>query len=281
MLPQLLGYLRVAVGGYTVFLLASSFWIRVPVGIFLVYQLFIKRNKRLRPTRTWATTAWTQHDSPAPNTTGLPAVYFLYVLGSGGHTAEMVETIKKQFQGQPNQHRRYVITSGDKDSFNHAERLEDLIKQICPAGGGGTYDSFAIPRARRVHQSLVTSPFTCLVTAIQAVIALTLQPTSRPYENYRNQFKWPHVVATNGPATGFIVCLVAHLLKMFYLVPANCLKMVYIESWARTKSLSLTGKLFLWTGIADVFCVQHQELARKIGAEHLGLVRTKPMPQTD
>lgn len=207
---------------------------------------------------------------PGPDTSGLPAAYFLYILGSGGHTTEMLEMVKRKFQPQANQHRRYVITTGDSDSLSRVVRLETAIKSAVPDAGRGTIDSFTLPRARRVHQPLWTAPVTCLATAAQAVNALTRAPNARPRSRHGRQFKYPHVVVTNGPATGFIVCLVAHLLKVLYLVPQNRLKMVYIESWARSRTLSLTGKLFLWTGIADVFCVQHEELARRIGAVYVG-----------
>ncbi|KAK4458518.1 UDP-N-acetylglucosamine transferase subunit ALG14 [Cladorrhinum samala] len=245
---------------------------------FVVFRhFFVKRNTAPTPGRMWATTLWGEGEEPVPDTAGLPAVYFLFVLGSGGHTAEMMEIIKKQFQGRPNQHRRYVVTSGDTSWFN-AMSLEHTIFMTYHDGNGGTCDLFTIPRARKVHQSLLTSPFTCLWTAIKAFYALTLHPADRPAERYGDSYKWPHVIVTNGPATGFIVCLVAHLLKMFYLAPPNCLKMVYIESWARTRSLSLTGKLFKWTGIADMLCVQHKGLATKTGAEYIGLVKTKNVP---
>lgn len=206
-----------------------------------------------------------------PDTSGLPAVYFLYILGSGGHTTEMLLTVQRKIRAQANQHRRYVISNGDVDSFRRLSALEAKIRRVLPDGGlSGTSDSFTIPRARRVHQSLLTAPFSCLATAIVAVNALTREPEDRPTTRHGRQFKYPHVVVTNGPATGFIVCLVAHLLKMFYMVPQNRLKMVYIESWARTRTLSLTGKLFLWSGIADMFCVQHEELARRTGGVMVG-----------
>ncbi|GAB1313491.1 UDP-N-acetylglucosamine transferase subunit [Madurella fahalii] len=211
-------------------------------------------------------------DDPAPDTSRLPAVYFLYILGSGGHTTEMLETVKRKFQPQPNQHRRYVITTGDSDSLSRVIRLETAIKSAVPDARRGTIDAFTLPRARRVHQPLWTAPLTCAATAAQAVNALTRAPNARPRSRHGRQFKYPHVVVTNGPATGFIVCLVAHLLKIFYLVPQNRLKMVYIESWARTRTLSLTGKLFLWTAIADLFCVQHEELARMTGGVYVGAV---------
>ncbi|KAK4228927.1 glycosyltransferase [Podospora fimiseda] len=277
-LKHLAGYLGAITAGYAVFLLLSSFWIRTPLGMILVSQFIIRQRQGLSMGRMWSGATWSQHEGPVPDISDLPAVYFLYVLGSGGHTAEMIETIKKQFQAQYNQHRRYVITSGDDDSLMSVARLETLINRTYPTGRAGSFDYFTIPRARKVHQPLLTSPFTCLITALQAILALSTHPYARPPLDFGDQFKWPHVIVTNGPATGFIVCLVAHVLKMLYLVPQNCLKMVYIESWARTRSLSLTGKLFLWTGIADVFCVQHEKLAEEIGADYIGLVSAKPMP---
>jgi len=218
-------------------------------------------------------------NAPVPDTDVLPAVYFLYVLGSGGHSAEMVETIKQKFRGQKNQHRRYVITSGDKSSQNMITTLETTISDAYPDERAGTRDVFLIKRARAVHQSLWTTPFTCLMSAAHAINALTREPNLRPSRTYGYGFKYPHVIITNGPATGFIIALVAHLLKIFYLVPPNRLKTVYIESWAKTKTLSLTGKLFRWTGIADMFCVQHEMLARSIpGAAFVGKVTARVTP---
>jgi len=218
-------------------------------------------------------------DAPIPDTDSLPAVYFLYVLGSGGHSAEMVETIKQKFRGQKNQHRRYIVTSGDKSSLSMVTSLESIIRDAYPGDEAGTSDVFRMQRARAVHQSLLTAPFTCLVSAAHAINALTREPNLRPATKFGYQFKYPHVVITNGPATGFIVALVAHILKIFNLVPPSRLKTVYIESWARTTSLSLTGKLFLWTGIANKFCVQHEPLARSIpGAEYAGRITARLTP---
>ena len=220
-----------------------------------------------------------RRDPSTPSTAGLPAVYFLYILGSGGHTSEMLETIKRKFTPQTNAHRRYLVTTGDTDSLHRVVQLEALIHRCFPDARAGTLDTFRVPRARRVHQPLWTAPLTCLATAIHAVNALTREPDARPATRHGAQFKYPHVVLTNGPATGFVVCLVAHLLKLFYLAPRDRLKMVYVESWARTRSLSLTGRLFLWSGIADMFCVQHEALARRYkGTVYVGVVAARLAP---
>lgn len=191
----------------------------------------------------------------------------------------MLETIKRKFVPQTNAHRRYLVTTGDTDSLARVTKLEALIRHCFPDARAGTLDTFRVPRARRVHQPFWTAPFTCLSTAVHAVNALTREPNARPITAHGSQFKYPHVVVTNGPATGFIVCLVAHALKLFYLVPQGRLKMVYVESWARSRSLSLTGRLFLWSGIADMFCVQHEALARRYrGTVYVGIVAARLAP---
>ncbi|KAK0626335.1 glycosyltransferase family 1 protein [Immersiella caudata] len=261
------------------FILSLS-WITAAAAVFagfIVFRHMMLKHDWFQAGRRWITVS--DPNAPAPDTESLPAVYFLYVLGSGGHSAEMIETIKQKFRGQKNQHRRYVITSGDKSSINMITGLETTISDACPDDRAGTRDVFLIKRARAVHQPLWTSPFTCLISAAHAVNALTREPNLRPITRYGHQFKYPHVVVTNGPATGFIIGVVAHLLKIFYLVPPNRLKIVYIESWAKTKTLSLSGKLFYWTGIANMFCVQHETLAKSIpGARYVGIVTARVTP---
>lgn len=247
---------------------------------FTVYRHFEILGRRQRPAgRNWLATSNAPETSTTgaqvPNTTSLPAVYFAYILGSGGHTAEMIETIKQSFRGQANMHRRYIISTGDSSSLAKARLLESIIKDAYPGGDAraGTSDIFLIRRARKVHQPLYTAPFTCLTSAFHAANALTRMPSLRSTKANGKEFKYPHVIVTNGPANGFIVCLVAHLLKIFYIVPENRAKMVYIETWARSKTMSLTGKLFLKTGIADIVGVQHESLARIFkGTKYIGPV---------
>ncbi|KAK3314651.1 oligosaccharide biosynthesis protein Alg14 like-domain-containing protein [Apodospora peruviana] len=271
---------------FTAFIILSWSWftalIAVLAGFVVFRHLTLKWERPLPPHNDSSSRSQRKASTtnpPVPDTSLLPAVYFLYVLGSGGHSAEMIDTVTQQFRGQSNQHRRYVITSGDSSSQGMAERLEARIRDAFSGSDpskAGTRDIFRIRRARDVHQPLLTAPFTCLASAAHAVGAITREPTSRSEKRYGRQFKYPHVIVTNGPASGFIVSLVAHFLKVFYLVPRNRLKIVYIESWARSRTLSLTGKLFLWTGIADKFCVQHETLARMTGAEYMGRVGIRP-----
>ncbi|KAL2265285.1 hypothetical protein VTJ83DRAFT_6385 [Remersonia thermophila] len=239
--------------------------------------------KRSSPPASSGRRWMSQASSAGPTTDHLPAVYFLYVLGSGGHTSEMLETVKRHFSPQPNLHRRYLVTLGDHDSLRRLCELEDLIHRSVPdVRSQGTWDVVWVPRARRVHQPLWTAPLTCLQAAVWTVAALALTPdlrrtppsrhrrsgggSSQETDDQDDPFRYPHVVVTNGPGTGFIVALVARLLKLLCLAPRDRLRTVYVESWARTRTLSLTGRLFLRTGLADVFGVQHRGLERRYGA---------------
>ncbi|PSR97323.1 oligosaccharide biosynthesis protein Alg14 like-domain-containing protein [Coniella lustricola] len=204
-----------------------------------------------------------------PDLSQLPAVSYLYVLGSGGHTTEMIAIIKQSFKANKNQHRRYIITDGDTHSLNQSKALENLIRASCP-DDAGTHDTLMVTRARAVHQSFITSVFTSAKSALDIIAALTAVPSQRRYGPDSALFKWPHVIVTNGPGTGFIVGLVAFALKVVCRVPKDRLKVVFVETWARDNKLGLTGKLFNMTGIADLFVVQSPLLAKAVGKPNIG-----------
>ncbi len=50
--------------------------------------------------------------------------------------------------------------------------------------------------------------------------------------------------------------------------------MIYIETWAHVTTLSLTGKLFHWFNLADLYVVQHKPLAYKYSKYFLVVVDT-------
>ncbi|KAK3304126.1 glycosyltransferase family 1 protein [Chaetomium strumarium] len=268
-----LGFICVLISSVIAFFCFSWSQITAAVCVFVGFLIWRHVSITREPYPPQRGRRWISDDgnTSVPDTSRLPAVYFFYVLGSGGHTTEMLDIIKQKFRPQANQHRRYLVTIGDQDSLSRVARLEAQIHNACAGDNTrGTLDTFQVPRARRVHQPFWTAPLTCGLTAVYCINALTREPEMRPRARHSTQFKYPHVIVTNGPATGFVVCAVAHLLKMLYLVPDNRLKMVYVESWARSRTLSLTGRLFWRTNIANMFCVQHEELAQRLdGAVYL------------
>ncbi|RGP78443.1 beta-1,4-n-acetylglucosaminyltransferase [Fusarium longipes] len=193
--------------------------------------------------------------------------YYLFVLGSGGHTKEMLMMMDDGYCSFRNFHRRYLISSGDTMSANHLEDYEAELQDLCAAQGTqpGTYDTVTVTRARQIHQSLLTTPFTALLSILDIFPALMTPPAN----DIGARMRYPTCIFTNGPATGFFVGLAAHLLKLLYLVPETSMHIIYVESWARITTLSLTGKLFYYTGIADVL-VQHKKVAEKYGVQYCG-----------
>ena len=168
--------------------------------------------------------------------------------------------IQRQFPPSPNTHRRYVITSGDNYSAGVLTQLEQSIKRQFGSDAAGTYDAFMVRRSRKVHQTWLSAIWSTVASTASLLLSLTTTP-----QHVRPGTQWhlPQVIVTNGPGTGFVLCVLAHLLKILHMAPPQALKIVYIESLARVKTLSLTGKLFEMTNIADVFIVQHPSLAKK------------------
>lgn len=83
----------------------------------------------------------------------------------------------------------------------------------------------------------------------------------------------PNVILTNGPATGAVVVGAAVLLRFVGWKDAagrNVLRTIYVESFARVKRLSLSGRLLL--PVVDRFLVQWRELAKPGSrAEYVGI----------
>ncbi|PTB63729.1 glycosyltransferase family 1 protein [Trichoderma citrinoviride] len=194
--------------------------------------------------------------------------YTLFVLGSGGHTKEMLMMMDDGSCDFARSHRRYLISSGDSMSAHHLSDYEARLRALCASRGTlpGTHDQRTVTRARRVHQPLWSTPLTALRSILDIFPALLAPPDNE----VGRALRYPARVFSNGPATGFFVALAVHLLKMLYVVPESCCKVIYIESWARISTLSLTGKLLLYTGIADVFVTQHQEVATRYGVQNAG-----------
>jgi len=132
--------------------------------------------------------------------------------------------------------------------------------------GPDHYNVAIVPRARKIHQSLLTTPFSCLVTFYSCFPPLfgaprlpANQTPTTPYEAAAADV--PDLIIANGPATAVIVVLASLVLRFFDLRGANTrrkCKTVYVESFARVKTLSLSGRVLVW--IVDRFMVQWEAL---------------------
>ncbi|KFA70310.1 hypothetical protein S40285_01754 [Stachybotrys chlorohalonatus IBT 40285] len=235
----------------------------------LVALLIFLTTRHLQITQSRQLRRWTHLGPPGHRKVRrLAQDYYLFVLGSGGHTKEMLMMMDDGSCDFAGLHRRYLISSGDKMSENHLEDYEAELRALCEKKGTapGTYDKRTVTRARRVHQPLWSTPFSALLSVVD-IFPILLSP---PKHLTARRVRFPSQIFSNGPATGFFVALAVHVLKMFYLVPLDRMQFIYIESWARISTLSLTGKLLFYTGLADVLLVQHEEVAAAYGMQNAG-----------
>ncbi|KZV70704.1 glycosyltransferase family 1 protein [Peniophora sp. CONT] len=165
-------------------------------------------------------------------------------LGSGGHTSEMLALVSS-LDFTRYTPRTYIVSEGDELSAQKAADLEKLRhNSIKPNENGSSY-ILTIPRARRVHQSLLTTPFSALKTLVGALNYMTV-----PALRHKPQDA-PEVLLLNGPGTCFVLCVAALINRMLGL---HSPRVIYVESFARVKSLSLSGRLL--RPIVDSFIVQ-------------------------
>lgn len=191
--------------------------------------------------------------------------HLLIVLGSGGHTAEMFALLKG-LDAKSYNRRTYVFSSGDALSAAMVKRYEARIQDDNNgngSGGAGEYELLEVPRARKIHQSLLTTPASAL-RSLFACLKLLREGT----------YGYPDLILTNGPGTAVILILASLILRFFDVKGAQSegkMRSIYVESWARVKRLSLSGKLLL--KVVDRFLVQWEELEGVGGrGEYLGVL---------
>ncbi|PSN68716.1 oligosaccharide biosynthesis protein Alg14 like protein [Corynespora cassiicola Philippines] len=208
------------------------------------------------------------------------SVRLLVVLGSGGHTSEMLSLLRDLDPRKYTQ-RTYIVSSGDAFSAARAAEFERALEERVRGGdadaekkahvGPECYAIATLPRARRIHQSLLTTPFSALRTLVYAFRPLVAQRDGGVGAEVQDL---PDLIVTNGPATAVIVVLASFILRFFDIRGAQSrgkCKTIYVESFARVKTLSLSGKLLL--RVVDRFLVQWQELEGKGGrAEYCGML---------
>ncbi|GAA5861259.1 hypothetical protein JCM3774_002244 [Rhodotorula dairenensis] len=164
-------------------------------------------------------------------------------LGSGGHTAEMMRLVAHLDWNRFTK-RVWVISSGDALSESKALALEKSI-------GNGEFRLLRIPRARRVHQSYLTSPFTTLYSLASCLWHIAIAPvwSNAPKKVFAD------LVLLNGPGSCVPITVAAFIPR---LIGAPSASLVYIESLARTRRLSLSARLV--RPLVDRFFVQWETL---------------------
>ncbi|SPC64717.1 related to ALG14 - component of UDP-GlcNAc transferase [Ustilago sp. UG-2017b] len=163
-------------------------------------------------------------------------------LGSGGHTAELLQLLSALPTDRYTQ-RIYLVSSGDRFSVDKAK---DLERRLCSTSPDKRQDRpssakvIQIPRARRVGQSLLTTPLTLARSVAFCADHVALRPLLRPFTPNPAKPILADLILMNGPATCVPIVVAVYLLRILGL---RSPKLIYVESFARVKSSSLTAKL--------------------------------------
>lgn len=131
--------------------------------------------------------------------------------------------------------RFYVVAENDQNSM---DKLMEIEKDR------SDFKIYTITRSRKVHQSYLSSVGTTLASIFNCIPLL--------------MHSRPDLILSNGPATCVPVCLVAFLLKVFYI--NSRVKIAFIESYCRVKTLSLSGWILLY--LTDIFVVQWPKISK-------------------
>ena len=181
------------------------------------------------------------------------------VLGSGGHTKEMLKLLPNlpNFT-DPSKICPYFLLA---DTDNHSEeKIQKFYLENHTKNSGSESidkpDVFKIPRSREVSQSYLSS----IKTTIKALLnCKSLVFTINP-----------DLILVNGPGTCLPIVFLSILNAM--LKSKKC-HIVFVESFCRIKSLSLTGKIIYFLGLADDFYVQWPEIRdRYSGVTYVGRI---------
>ncbi|XP_073125556.1 UDP-N-acetylglucosamine transferase subunit ALG14-like [Henckelia pumila] len=169
----------------------------------------------------------------------------MIVLGSGGHTAEMLNLLAP-LRIDRFKYRYYIAAATDNMSLEKAKVLENSLLVKVEVEVGGTSHFLQIYRSREVGQSYITSVGTTLIALTHA---LWLMMKIRP-----------QVILCNGPGTCLPLCVIAFLFKVFGIRWSS---VFYVESIARVRRLSLSGLLLYKLRMADQLFVQWPQLKSK------------------
>jgi beta-1,4-N-acetylglucosaminyltransferase len=174
----------------------------------------------------------------------------LIILGSGGHTAEMLNLLAV-LQIEQFSPRFYIAAATDNMSLEKARVFENSLLDKPGVKMAKPHQFVQIYRSREVGQSYITSIVT---TCVAVAHALCLMIKIRP-----------QVILCNGPGTCIPLCIIAAIFKVLGIKWSS---IFYVESIARVRKLSLSGLLLYKLRMADQLFVQWPQLHKKYPRAH-------------
>mmetsp|Transcript_2304 Transcript_2304/g.2762 ORF Transcript_2304/g.2762 Transcript_2304/m.2762 type:complete len:245 (+) Transcript_2304:72-806(+) len=174
----------------------------------------------------------------------------LAVLGSGGHTTEMLRLLTSMNETHYSP-LYYIVASSDTTSIN---RLENRYhsgndKELHLPHYEHIY---RIPRSREVGQSYVTSIFTTLFSILSSANIVLFKSK-------------PDLLIINGPGTCLPIVFWTYVGRNLGLFQG---KIIFCESFCRVNTFSLTGKILIKFDLVDLFLVHWQELVDRYSDDY-------------
>lgn len=172
----------------------------------------------------------------------------MILLGSGGHTGEMLK-ILQQGEVYKKMKREYYISSGDETSVLKLKNFEENVMKSTTKD----YEVINVYRARGIGDGKFVTFFKTLWSFKSIMSKIS-------FDN--------DILLTNGPGTAIPLAYTMFIMKLF----GSCkTRIIYVESLARVYDLSLTGKLIL--PISDRVIVQWKALSMKYNrCEYYGML---------
>ena len=144
----------------------------------------------------------------------------MVVFGSGGHTTEMLHMLDGL---QVEKYGQVCFVLGHSDTWSQTK-----MKASLPEATMKRVQIVSLFRAREVKQSYWTSIITFLIGLVHSI---KLVARIRP-----------DLIVSNGPGTAVPLCYASFFIQRCMLINPSA-KLLFIESFCRVKSLSLTAKL--------------------------------------
>ncbi|CDR43238.1 CYFA0S11e02190g1_1 [Cyberlindnera fabianii] len=220
-------------------------WELWTIGLF-VYTLLVVRLCFIVP-------CFSLVKKPTGSTTRWERKSLMVLLGSGGHTGEMLRMLTSVDSLDRLRKITFVVSSGDTSSIVLLEKFakkKRLTKD--------TYTILELPRARSVGEGLLSSVKSTIISTFSTFATLSRQG---------HRIGHPDILMVNGPGTSVPLCL---FFTCWNFLGESNTRILYIESLARVKRLSLSGTLC--RPLAHRFIVQWAELAGKTNAEYHGIL---------
>mmetsp|Transcript_17836 Transcript_17836/g.48506 ORF Transcript_17836/g.48506 Transcript_17836/m.48506 type:complete len:253 (-) Transcript_17836:1460-2218(-) len=221
------GYPLLTIAAAAVLLLSSWLTLRA---VHVCWQIYESRRNQQKAAGTSLLRAIKQ----------TPPLKTLVVLGSGGHTTEMLSMVK----GMNSKLYQPIVFIKAATDTTSAMRIDKFIDPRSPYQKDNI-TILDIPRSREVGQSYLTSVWTTLrATWTCAFLVVRLSPD---------------LILCNGPGTCLPIAVMGLIWRILGIMPSTTT--VFVESFCRVQTLSLTGKIMYW--LADLFIVHWEELQEK------------------